>query len=75
MGYGRESPKAIDNCLPPAIAQPPGTAKEPQAPRRPASEPPYLREVLAARAVEADHVKVWQTVGKLDTVRFVESLI
>lgn len=28
-------------------------------------EPLYLREALAAHGVEADHVKVWQTVGKL----------
>ena len=28
-------------------------------------EPLYLREALAAYGVEADHVKVWQTVGKL----------
>ena len=28
-------------------------------------EPFYLREALAAHGVEADHVKVWQTVGKL----------
>ena len=28
-------------------------------------EPLYLREVLAAHGVEADHVKIWQTVGKL----------
>ena len=28
-------------------------------------EPLYLREVLAAHGVEADHVKVWQTVDKL----------
>jgi hypothetical protein len=27
--------------------------------------PLYLREALAAHVVEADHVKVWQTVGKL----------
>ena len=27
--------------------------------------PNYLREALAAHGVEADHVKVWQTVGKL----------
>lgn|GEM_PF-1619593 len=25
----------------------------------------YLREALAAHGVEADHVKIWQTVGKL----------
>ena len=30
-------------------------------------EPLYLREALAAHGVEADHVKVWQTVGKLQT--------
>ncbi len=28
-------------------------------------EPLYLREALAAHGVEADHVKIWQTVGKL----------
>ena len=28
-------------------------------------EPLYLREALAAHGVDADHVKVWQTVGKL----------
>ena len=28
-------------------------------------EPLYLREALAAHGVEAGHVKVWQTVGKL----------
>jgi hypothetical protein len=28
-------------------------------------EPLYLREALAAHEVEVDHVKVWQTVGKL----------
>ena len=28
-------------------------------------EPLYLREALAKRGVEADHVKIWQTVGKL----------
>jgi hypothetical protein len=28
-------------------------------------EPLYVREALAAHGVEADHVKVWQTVGKL----------
>jgi len=28
-------------------------------------EPLYLREALAAYGVEADHVKIWQTVGKL----------
>jgi hypothetical protein len=28
-------------------------------------EPLYLREALAERGVEADHVKIWQTVGKL----------
>ncbi len=28
-------------------------------------EPLYLREALAAHGVEADHLKVWQTVGKL----------
>lgn len=28
-------------------------------------EPFYLREALAAHGVEADHVKIWQTVGKL----------
>ena len=28
-------------------------------------EPLYLREALSAHGVEADHVKVWQTVGKL----------
>jgi len=28
-------------------------------------EPLYLREALAAHGVEADHVNVWQTVGKL----------
>jgi len=27
--------------------------------------PLYLREALAAHGVEVDHVKVWQTVGKL----------
>ena len=25
----------------------------------------YLREALSAHGVEADHVKIWQTVGKL----------
>ena len=28
-------------------------------------KPLYVREALAAHGVEADHVKVWQTVGKL----------
>jgi hypothetical protein len=28
-------------------------------------QPLYLREALAAHGVDADHVKVWQTVGKL----------
>ncbi|HEY5113689.1 MAG TPA: hypothetical protein VIJ45_06220 [Coriobacteriia bacterium] len=28
-------------------------------------EPLYVREALAAYGVEVDHVKVWQTVGKL----------
>jgi hypothetical protein len=28
-------------------------------------EPLYLREALAAYGVEVDHVRVWQTVGKL----------
>ncbi len=28
-------------------------------------EPLYLREALAAHGVDADHVKIWQTVGKL----------
>ena len=28
-------------------------------------EPLSLREALAAHGVDADHVKVWQTVGKL----------
>jgi len=28
-------------------------------------EPLHLRETLAAHGVEADHVKIWQTVGKL----------
>ena len=28
-------------------------------------EPLYLREALAAHGVVADHVKIWQTVGKL----------
>jgi hypothetical protein len=28
-------------------------------------EPLYLREALAGHGVEADHVKVWKTVGKL----------
>ena len=28
-------------------------------------EPLYLREALANHGVEADHVKIWQTVGKL----------
>jgi hypothetical protein len=28
-------------------------------------EPLYLREALAAHGIEADHVKIWQTVGKL----------
>ncbi len=28
-------------------------------------EPLYLREALATHGVEADHVKIWQTVGKL----------
>ena len=27
--------------------------------------PLHVREALAAHGVEADHVKVWQTVGKL----------
>ena len=29
-------------------------------------EPLYLREALAAYGVEVDHVKIWQTVGKLE---------
>jgi hypothetical protein len=28
-------------------------------------EPLYLCEALAGRGVDADHVKVWQTVGKM----------
>jgi hypothetical protein len=28
-------------------------------------EPLYLREALSAHGVDADHVKIWQTVGKL----------
>ena len=28
-------------------------------------EPLYLREALAAHGVDVDHVKIWQTVGKL----------
>ena len=36
-----------------------------QDPLRPEREPLYLREALATHDVETDHVKVWQSVGKL----------